>query len=225
MRNIRVAVIEDSESLYGLVREALKERGFEVVGGAANGVHGLRLLESMQPDVAIVDIGLPDMNGIEVVRQFRKTQAQPEKVNTKIVVLAAHKVQDMMLEAFAAGADSYCIKDSLDKLEEAIRSTHEGNPWIDPSMATVVATQARSLDEDIESYNVSMDWLAEGYKDIFQAAGITDQETEIFLLIVQGYDNAEIAYQLNMTAGEAEMAIHHMGKKFYASFCGNVCAT
>jgi two-component system, NarL family, response regulator LiaR len=231
MKNIRIAIIEDRGLTYAGVGAALNKREkFEVVGEAASGMHGLRLLDSTRPDVAIVDIGLPDMDGLEVVRQFRQAQAQSEEAKTKIVVLATHKIQDTMLEAFAAGADSYCIKDSLDKLEEAIRLTYEGNPWIDPSIAAVVAKQVRPLDEDIESYDASMDmdWvkeLEEGYKDIFQAADITDQETEIFLLIVQGYDNFEIASQLNMTADEAEVAIHHIGKKFYASFCGNVCAT
>ena len=222
MKNIRIAIIEDHDLTYVGLAEALKTRErFEVVGEAANGIHGLELLESTRPDVAIVDIGLPDIDGIEVVRRFRQTQSQPEKLRTKIVILAPHKVQDILLEAFAAGADSYCIKDSLDKLEEAIRLTHQGNPWIDPSVATIVATQARRSDEDIKCQNVSTDWvekLEQEYKDIFLSAGITDQEIEIFLLIVQGYDNVEIACQLNITVDEAETHIRHICDKFHASF-------
>jgi two-component system, NarL family, response regulator LiaR len=227
MKNIRVAVIEDHHSPYSSVGEALKKRGeFEVVGEASSGVHGLKLLESARPDVAIIDIGLPDIDGIEVVRRFRQTQSPAEKLETKIVVLTAYKAQDALLEAFAAGADSYCIKDSLDKVEEAIRLTHEGNPWIDPSIATVVATQARPSDEAtediIKNYSVStaiIEKLEEEYKDIFQTACITEQETEIFLLIVQGYDNDEIASQLNMTIDDAETSVCCISNKFHAFFC------
>jgi two-component system, NarL family, response regulator LiaR len=217
MRNIRVAVIEDHESPYGLIGEALKERGFKVVGEAASGLRGLELLESTRPDVVLVDMGLPDIDGIEVVRRFRQMQHS----GTKVVVLTAHKAQEAMLEAFAAGANSYCIKDSLDKVEKAIYLTYEGSPWIDPSIATVVATQARPLDEEIEdiikSYSLSttlIERLEKEYKDLCYTAGITEQETEIFLLIVQGYDNDEIAYHLNMTIEEAEASICLIGEKF-----------
>jgi two-component system, NarL family, response regulator LiaR len=221
MKNIRVAVIEDSESPHERVGEALKERGFEVVGEAVSGLRGLELLESTRPDVVLVDVGLPDIDGIEVVRRFRQTQSLDEKLETKVVVLTAHKAQEAMLEAFAAGADSYCIKDSLDKVEEAIYLTYEGSPWIDPSVATVVATQARPLDEEVEDiiqgYSLSttlIEGLEKEYKDLCYTAGITEEETEIFLLIVQGYDNDEIAYHLNMTIQEAEASICLIGEKF-----------
>jgi two-component system, NarL family, response regulator LiaR len=227
MKNIRVAVIEDRDSTYTHLGEALKRRGnFEIVGEAASGLYGLELLESARPDVALVDVSLPDIDGIEVVRRFRQTQALAKKLGTKVVILTACKAQDAMLEAFAAGADSYCVKDSLDKVEEAIRLTHKGSPWIDPSIATVVATQARPSDEAMEdiikNYSVStalIEKLEEEYKDTFQTAGITEKETEIFLLIVQGYDNDEIASQLNMTIDDAETSIGCISDKFHAFFC------
>jgi two-component system, NarL family, response regulator LiaR len=223
MKNIRIAIIEDHDLTDACLGEALEKRGrFEIVGEASDGINGLALLELTRPDIAIVDVVLPDIDGIEVVRRFRQTQSQSEKLKTKIVVLTTHKVQEMMLEAFAAGADSYCIKDSIEKLEEVIRLTHEGNPWIDPSIATVVATQVRQTDQDIEEQNISTAWvekLEQEYKDIFLNAGITDPEIEIFLLIVQGYDNVEIACQLNMTVDEAETCIRHICDKFNASFC------
>ncbi len=231
MKNIRIAVVENHSLTHIGVGEALKERqGFEVVGESTNGLCGIKLLESTRPDIAIVDIGLPDIDGIEVVRRFRQTQSQPEKLKTKIVMLTTHKVQETMLEAFAAGADSYCVKDNLEKLDEAIRLTHEGNPWIDPSVATIVATQVRCSAqgiEDLEERIASLAWverLEQEYKDIFLSAGITDHETEIFLLIVQGYDNTEIACQLNITVDEVEANLRHMGSKFYAMFCEDSCS-
>jgi two-component system, NarL family, response regulator LiaR len=226
MKNIRVAVIEDHESPYPRMGRALKERGkFDVVGEAASGMHGLELLESTQPDVVIVDIGLQDIDGIEVVRRFRQTQSLAGKLETKVVVMTTCKAQDVMLEAFAAGADSYCVKDSLDKVEEAIYLTYEGSPWIDPSIATVVATQARPSNEAtediIKSYSVStalIEKLEEEYKDTFQTAGITEQETEIFLLIVQGYNNDEIASHLDMTVDDAEASVCRISNKFQTFF-------
>jgi two-component system, NarL family, response regulator LiaR len=136
---IRIAIVEDHELTRMGLEAALQRRaGLEVIGDAANGCQGLNLLNSKKPDVAIVDIGLPDIDGIEVVRRFRENQGDTPS-STKILMLTMHNSQDAVMAAFAAGADAYCMKDiNMDKLEEAIRSTHEGNPWIDPTIKTHV---------------------------------------------------------------------------------------
>jgi two-component system, NarL family, response regulator LiaR len=77
----------------------------------------------------------PDIDGIELVRLFRAHQGEIP-CSTKILMLTMHKEEDSVMTAFAAGADAYCMKDiNMDRLEEAIRSTHDGNPWIDPAIA------------------------------------------------------------------------------------------
>ena len=89
MTKIRVALIEDHDLTRVGIRTALQQRGeIEFVGEAANGTEGLRLLSDKQPDVAIVDIGLPDMDGIELTRRFKAAQAEAEKADhTKVLVL------------------------------------------------------------------------------------------------------------------------------------------
>jgi NarL family two-component system response regulator LiaR len=143
MSKIRVVLIEDHDlSRVGLIAALQRVEGIEVVGDAANARQGLQILETTQPDVAIVDIGLPDLDGIELTEQFK--QGDRFSKNTKVLILTMHNREDSVLAAFAAGADSYSLKDvSLDNLVQAIQVTNEGNAWIDPAIARVVLKQAR----------------------------------------------------------------------------------
>src|SRR5579883_1808306 len=129
MEDIRITLIEDHDLTRVGMRTALQQRGFNVVGEAANASDGLKLLETAKPDVAIVDIGLPDMDGIELTRRFKKTQVESEDpaiADTKVLILTLQDNEEVVLAAFAAGADSYCMKDvSLDNLAEALRVTND----------------------------------------------------------------------------------------------------
>src|SRR6476661_7307041 len=136
MSKIRVALIEDHDLTRVGIRTALQQRDtIEVVGDAANATEGLKLLQSSKPDVAIVDIGLPDFDGIELTQKFKKSVAESDP-DTKILILTFQDNEEEVLAAFAAGADSYCMKDiSFDQLLDVVKVTHEGNSWIDPAIA------------------------------------------------------------------------------------------
>jgi two-component system, NarL family, response regulator LiaR len=216
MTAIRVVIVEDHDlTRMGLEAALQQKEGFEVVGEAANGFQGLKLMESIQPDVALVDIGLPDIDGIELVRRFKETQTADSK--TKIVMLTMHKTQDAVLAAFAAGADSYCMKDiNLDKLAEAVQLTHEGNPWIDPLIASIVLQQVRfSRDIPIteEDKTVQIKGVEAEYEDIVATASLTQREVEILQLIVKGCSNTEIATQLYITIGTVKTHVRHILNK------------
>jgi two-component system, NarL family, response regulator LiaR len=216
MTAIRVVIVEDHDlTRMGLEAALQQKEGFEVVGEAANGFQGLKLMESMQPDVALVDIGLPDIDGIELVRRFK--DAQGEKSNTKIVMLTMHKTQDAVLAAFAAGADSYCMKDiNLDKLAEAVQLTYEGNPWIDPLIASIVLQQVRSSADpavEEEENKVQIRGVEAEYEDIVATASLTEREIEILQLIVKGCSNTEIATQLYITIGTVKTHVRHILNK------------
>lgn len=215
---IRIAIVEDHELTRMGLEAALQRRdGLEVVGDAANGRQGLNLLNKTKPDLAIVDIGLPDIDGIELIRLFREGQGE-NPVTTKILMLTMHSGEDSVMAAFAAGADAYCMKDiNMDKLEEAIRSTHAGNPWIDPTIASIVLHQLRQntpsaavIDRD---KTIQIKGLDGDYADIVGSAGLTDREIEILQLIVRGSSNSEIAEQLFVTVGTVKTHVRHILNK------------
>ena len=141
---IRTVLIEDHELTRVGIRAALEQTGvIDIVGEASTGKQGLQLLQDTQPDVAVLDIGLPDIDGIELLQRFRQSQHENADA-VKVLILTMHDNEDAVLAAFAAGADSYSMKDaSLDRLLEAIQLTHEGNTWIDPNIAQIVLRQAR----------------------------------------------------------------------------------
>jgi two-component system, NarL family, response regulator LiaR len=216
MTAIRVVIVEDHDlTRMGLEAALQRTERFEVVGEAANGFQGLKLMESAKPDVALVDIGLPDIDGIELVRRFKEMQT--EESSTKIVMLTMHKTQDTVLAAFAAGADSYCMKDiNLDKLAEAVQLTHEGYPWIDPLIASIVLQQVRSsrnTTADPDKHQVKIRGVESDYEDIVATAHLTDREIEILQLIVKGCSNTEIATQLYITIGTVKTHVRHILNK------------
>jgi two-component system, NarL family, response regulator LiaR len=216
-QSIRIAIVEDHElTRIGLEATLHRRNGIEVVGDAANGRQGLNLLKTTKPDLAIVDIGLPDIDGIEMVRLFQENQSD-SPCSTKILMLTMHKGEDSVMAAFAAGADAYCMKDiNMDKLEEAIRSTHAGNPWIDPTIASIVLQQIRrntSLSVVGNQNTTKIKGLDGEYADIVDTAGLTDREIQILQLIVRGCSNAEIAEQLFVTVGTVKTHVRHILNK------------
>jgi DNA-binding NarL/FixJ family response regulator len=223
MNDIRITLIEDHDLTRVGMRTALQQRGgFSVVGEAANATDGLKLLETAKPDVAIVDIGLPDMDGIELTRRFRKMQAESENGemgDTRVLILTLQDNEDVVLAAFAAGADSYCMKDvSLDSLAEALRVTNDGNSWIDPAIAKVVLHQAKQAasEEDAESRTVTIGAADPEYNQIIEAYPLTERELEVLQLIVDGCSNAAIAQKLYITVGTVKTHVRNILNKLCA---------
>jgi two-component system, NarL family, response regulator LiaR len=215
MNDIRIALIEDHDLTRVGMRTALQQKpGFRIVGEAANASDGLRLLNMSKPDIAIIDIGLPDMDGIELTRRFKATQADlAETANTRILILTLQDTEDVVMAAFAAGADSYCMKDvSLDQLMEALRVTQEGNAWIDPAIARIVLTQAQSPQPVLRPEGGAL--TADG-KPI-DAYALTERELEVLQLIVDGYSNAAIADKLFITVGTVKTHVRNILNKLCA---------
>ncbi|MEQ8960166.1 MAG: response regulator transcription factor, partial [Coleofasciculus sp. C2-GNP5-27] len=140
MNKIRVVLIEDHELTRIGFRTALQEsHEIEWVGEAANGADGLSLLERVQPDIGIVDIGLPDMDGIELTRCFQTIKANHPDCPTKILILTLQENEEAVMAALAAGASSYCMKTiNFEQLLNAIKRTHRGDVWLDPGIAKIV---------------------------------------------------------------------------------------
>ncbi len=222
-RRIRIVLVEDHDLTRLGLRAALGQfEDMDFLGEAATGQQGLSLLKSYQPDVALVDIGLPDIDGVELVRQFREFQLEQEgEHKTRVLMLTMHDSEKAVLAAFAAGADSYCTKEiDTQDLAHAIRETQEGNAWIDPAIARIVLGQVKpqpvSSGLGNRQRTVEIQAVEPEYEQIIDAYPLTERELEILSLIVQGCSNAKIAEQLYITVGTVKTHVRNILNKLGA---------
>ena len=218
MNAIRVVLIEDHDlSRIGLTAALQQYSTIKVVGNAANARQGLQVLETTKPNVAIIDIGLPDMDGIELTQKFKES-LQDQAPETKVLILTMHNNEDSVLAAFAAGADSYSLKDvSLDNLVQAIEVTHEGNAWIDPAIARVVLKQARpDVNNGEQTQTRVIESVNEEYQQLLNTYPLTERELEVLELIVAGCNNAQIAERLFITVGTVKTHVRNILNKLCA---------
>ncbi|MDA0673070.1 MAG: response regulator transcription factor [Cyanobacteria bacterium] len=214
MSAIRIVIIEDHDLTRMGLKAALQQRaGIEVLGVAPNGKQGIALINRVRPDVAIVDIGLPDVDGIELTRQFKQEAEANDLAATKILMLTMHDTEDAVMAAFAAGADSYSVKDvDVDRLVEAIELTHNGQVWIDPAIARIVLQQAQKATPAPVAAGSSAD-----YAQVLEMAPLTDRELEVLELIVAGHSNASISEALYITVGTVKTHVCNILNKLSAS--------
>lgn len=217
MTDIRIVLIEDHDLTRLGLKAALQQvPGMTVVGEAASGSRGLSLLETERPDIAIVDIGLPDIDGIEVVERLHQAQIGLEGDPTRVLMLTMHDSEAAVMAAFAAGADSYCMKQTeLGDLIVAVRETYEGNSWIDPAVASVVLRQVRKIPAGaaVGSRTVSIEAIEPEFEQILESYPLTERELEILELIVSGCSNAEIAERSYITVGTVKTHVRSILNK------------
>ncbi len=222
MSKIRVALIEDHDLTRVGIKTALQQKDeIEVVGEAATAAEGMKMLKTLHPDIAIIDIGLPDKDGIELTRDV-KSSGSKEDLEIKVLILTLRDNKEAVLAAFAAGADSYCMKDiGFDNLLEAVRVTYNGNSWIDPAIARIVLQQAqqnppkpevRSVDS--KSFALKSDSLEND--EIIDPYTLTERELEVLQLIVEGCSNALIAERLYITVGTVKTHVRNILNKLCA---------
>ncbi|MBA3924171.1 MAG: response regulator transcription factor [Nostocaceae cyanobacterium] len=222
MSKIRVALIEDHDLTRVGIRTALQQRQeIDVVGEASNAADGMKLLETVHPDIAIIDIGLPDKDGIELTRELKAYQESREGTPTKVLILTLRDSKEAVLAAFAAGADSYCMKDiSFDNLLEALRVTYSGNAWIDPAIARIVLQQAQQTPDNVEesedTKTVAINAESIEYDQMIAAYPLTERELEVLQLIVEGCSNAVIAEKLYITVGTVKTHVRNILNKLCA---------
>jgi NarL family two-component system response regulator LiaR len=219
MNKIRVALVEDHDLTRFGLRTALQQQSeLAFVGEAANGSDGWQLLVGEHPDVAIVDIGLPDMDGIELTAQVKAAQAQRDQPQTKIVILTLQDEEEAVLAAFAAGADSYCMKNiSFELLLEAVLLTYEGNAWIDPAIARIVLSQVKpAIAPPPSTATVTITPHRPTPNRLAQTYALTERELEVLQLIVDGNSNADIADKLYITVGTVKTHVRNILNKLCA---------
>ncbi|MDK2409664.1 response regulator transcription factor [Aphanizomenon sp. PH219] len=208
MSKIRTVIIEDHElTRLGICTALQRTDEIELVGQANNARHGFIMLKKLQPDVAIVDIGLPDQDGIELTRKIKGNHQQ--LLNTKVLILTSSDHEESVLSAFSAGADSYCIKDlKLEDLLNAIRVTAEGNPWIDPVIARILVEKAKQKQDSLKSHD---------HKQLIKVGILSDRELEVIELITKGCSNNDIAERLYIASGTVKTHVCNIMNKLGAN--------
>ncbi len=212
---IKVLLVEDHQMVrMGLALILEKAENIKLIDEADNGVDGVKSALKNTPDVILMDIGLPQMDGIEATRKIKRSNIQ-----SKILIFTSRDSEDDVFMALQAGADGYIMKGAnQDMIIQAIKTVNEGAAWLDPGIARLVLSNVQK-----QQQNDEFDKLEEDYKvtDISSgitktnAFGLTERELEVLSLIVDGLNNMEIAKKLFISKATAKAHVHSILQKLY----------
>jgi len=201
---IRVLIADDQR----VVREGLSMLvglldDVEVVGAACDGAEAVRLAETYRPDVVLMDLRMPDLDGIAATAQLR------ERLPTaRVLVLTTYADEDAIVPALRAGARGYLTKDaSAEQIETAIRAVHAGQTHLDP------AVQERLVAAVVSRPPAPVDLGSPGPGDRKPPDGLTIREAEVLSLLASGLSNAEIAQRLYLSHATVKTHINRIFAK------------
>ena len=181
MSSLRVLLADDHALVRAGMRELLGELpGIEVVAETGDGREALQLVRERKPDIALLDISMPELNGLEVVGRIAH-----DHPNTRAIILSMHGDDESVRRALVAGAAGYLLKNSdRRELELALRAVARGDTWLSPSLTKrVVATYTQGASPD---------------------AVLTPRQREVLQLVAEGHSNKEIASRLNVALKTVE---------------------
>ena len=191
----RIVIVEDHALTRAGLHTALSV-DFEIVAEAADGIDGWEVILRERPDVAVVDIGLPGMDGIALTHRVRH-----ELPGTRVVIVTMIDVEQEVLAALAAGADAYCLKTSdAPRILNAVHIAAEGGAYFDPQIAHIALAR-----------------FSGGETPKQTGSPLTPRETEILRLIADGVGNTEIAERLHIGLGTVKGHIRDILEKLAAS--------
>jgi DNA-binding NarL/FixJ family response regulator len=187
MNPIRILLADDHTVMRRGLRALLeRQTGFLVVAEAADGREAVDAAADVGPDVAVIDIGMPNLNGIEAARRI--TEKRPE---TAVVILSMHADESYVLRALKSGARGYLLKDSPEEdLINAIRAVHKGKAFFSPEISRMLA----------DDYMRQM--RQRGVEDSYEL--LTRREREILQMLGEGNSNKEVATKLNLSLHTVE---------------------
>lgn len=194
--SIRIILADD----HGIVRKGLRfvleqEPAMEVVGEAGDGREAIRLAEELKPDVVVMDIAMPNLNGIDATAQIVKREPR-----AGVIILSVHSDESYILRALTAGAKGYLLKDSADNdLVRAVQAVAQGRPFFSPAIT-------QTLLEDYMRY-----LQQRGLEDSYDL--LTEREREVLQLLAEGKSNKEVASLLNLSLYTVETHRTHLMQK------------
>ncbi|HGN0854873.1 TPA: two-component system response regulator NarL [Proteus mirabilis] len=189
-----ILLIDDHPMLRNGVKQPLSlDTTLTVVGEAGDGIQGVKLAEELDPDLILLDLNMPGMNGFETLDQLRL-----RSLSGRIVVFSVSNYSDDLITALKRGADGYLLKDmEPEELLAALKQAAAGKMVVSPTLTPILA---QSLRED----------RSEGERDIDQ---LTPRERDILKLIAQGLSNKMIARKLDITESTVKVHVKHLLKK------------
>jgi DNA-binding NarL/FixJ family response regulator len=207
MTKIRVLLADDQDIIRtGLTIILNHQADIEVVGQAADGVEAVELAQKLQPDVILMDIKMPRLNGIQATRQIMA--ALPK---TQIIILTTYDTDDWVFDGIRAGAIGYLLKDATsDNLADAVRGALRGESQIDPTVARKVLREFQHV-TTIRQATLPSAPAEEPLEKL------TDREEEILKLLAAGLSNKEIAQQLSLSEGTVKNHISAILAKLHAN--------
>lgn len=173
---IRLMLADDHRMLREGLSRSMREEGFDVVAEARNGAEAVQLATQVKPDVILMDVTMPELDGVEACRQIR--DAFPA---ARIVMLTMHADQDVLANAIRAGASGYLVKDcSTNEIASAVRMAAAGDTALSPQLAATMLDEVRRMDQPAPE----------------QERVVTKREEEVLQLIADGCSTPEVAERL-----------------------------
>lgn len=200
VQRIRLLIVDDHTLLRQALRALLEAQpNLEVVGEAINGRDAVEIAEQMMPDVVLMDMVMPGLNGIDATRQILKRSP-----GTRVLILTAYLEDERLLQALRAGASGYVVKNSdLDELVLAIQSVHRGNTYFSSAVSEELAVNEVLLQAKQPDGKTGYDLL-------------TNREREVLQLIAEGLSNQQIADVLVISVKTVEAHRSHIMTKLHA---------
>lgn len=213
---IKVVIVEDHLlTRIGLKTVLERTEDIRVIGEAENGAIAVELIRQLKPDVVLMDVGMPILDGIEAARQIcRENPAQ------RIIMLTSHDGEEDVCAALSAGAGGYCLKDvAPERLFTAVRSIYAGDVWLDSAIAHKVIGQYAHAKNDrinkVASENDSQDAGNDSQLDTLPSLPepLSNREMEVLRLLVEGHSNQQIANQLVISLATAKTHVRNILNK------------
>ena len=205
---INVLLVEDHE-LYrmGLSMLLSKAADINLIAESADGIDGIKKARELSPDVILMDIGLPNIDGIEATQRIKDFNP-----NIKILIFTSRDSEDDVFESFRAGADGYIMKGATpEQTISAIKSVYEGIGWIDSNIAKMVFS---NLQKPSSNPATEPETIVSARNNSY---GLTDRELDVLELMVEGLTNPQIADKLIITRATAKAHVHSILQKLCAS--------